>query len=255
MTMRKILTLILTTIFINSNAQTKLLSKYPFDKGGYAIVGLLSESDPSDLQKQLGEFYTDDIKVLNDFKKAWTFSKKSPMYACGYHYSIQVTHNGTILESFLINLNCNVIATDNGYFYFDTKKLSQFKDRLKKPTKRKRSFNTILEGKNYISTIKKDKTLLLTFEPVWTKFEGEFTFKYKNPDKKDDNDVVAKRLKTEIKKLYPNEDFTINEIMWGSGGEYEFEIICNKSLYDKFTVYPKKKSWEVYKPTLTTYWK
>jgi len=121
MNIPKILTLLLATIFIHCNARTKLFNKYPFDKGGYAIVGLLSPSDSNDLQIKLGEFYTDDIKVLNDFKKEWVFSKKSPMYACGYHYSIFVTHNGTILESFELNLNCNVIATDYGYFYFDTK--------------------------------------------------------------------------------------------------------------------------------------
>ena len=251
MIIHRFIILIPLIVFLNSHAQTKLLGKYPFDKGGYAIVGLLSESDPNDLQKELGEFYSDDIKVLNDFKKLWVFTKKSPMYACGYHYSIQVTLNGTILESFEINLNCNVIATDNGYFYFDTKKLSQFKDRLKRPAKKNHSFNSITEGKNYISTIKKDKNLLLTFEPVWTEFEGQFTFKYK----KDDPDIVEKTLKTEIRKKYPNENFTLNQIMWGTGGEYEFEITCNKSLFDKFTLYVKKKGWDAYKPILTTYWK
>jgi len=255
MIIRRLIALIPLIAFLNCHAQTKLFDKYPFDKGGYAIVGLLSESDPNDLQKELGEFYSDDVKVLNDFKKVWIFAKKSPMYACGYHYSIQVTLNGTILESFEVNLNCNVIATDNGYFYFDTKKLSQFKDRFKKPSKKIHSFNSFGEGKNYITTIKNDKNLLLTFEPVWTKFEGEFTFKYINPNKKDDPDVVEKTLKAEIRKKYANENFTLNQIMWASGGEYEFEVTCNKSLFDKFTLYTKKKSWETYKPILTTYWK
>jgi hypothetical protein len=200
MIIRRFIDLIPLIVFLNSHAQTKLFAKYPFDKGGYAIVGLLSESDPNDLQKELGEFFSDDIKVLNDFKKAWVFTKKSPMYACGYHYSIQITLNGTILESFEVNLNCNVIATDNGYFYFDTKKLSQFKGYLKRPTKKNHSFNSIDEGKNYITTIKKDKNLLLTFEPIWTKFEGRFTFKYINSNKKDDPDIVENKLKTEIRK-------------------------------------------------------
>ncbi len=253
--MNKLLTFILTVFFFSCHAQKALLNKYPFEKGGYAIVGLLSESDPNDFQKEVGEFYTNDIKVLNDFKKTWIFTKKSPMYACGYHYSIQVIHNGTILESFEVNLNCNVIATDNGYFYFDIKKLSQFKGSLKKPSKKKHSFNSIAEGKTYISTIKKDKTLLLTFEPTWTQFEGEFTFTYKNPDKKYDPDIIEKKLQLMIKNNYPNEKFKIHQIMWGSDGEYEFEIKSNKSLFDKFSIYKKKKLWKAFEPTLITYWK
>jgi len=235
-------------------AQEKLLGKYQFEKGGYAIVGLLSESDPNDLQKQVGEFYTDDIGLLNDFKKAWVFTKESPMYACGYHYLVYITHNGVIVESFHVNLNCNVIATDKGYFFFDSEKLSQFKDRLKTPIEKNHSFQSIDEGRKFITTIKKEKKLLLTFEPIWTKYEGNFLFEYKNPDKNDSPDIVEKRIKNEIKKRYSHESFSLTRQSWSTGGQYMFEIKCNKSLFDSFMPY-KKKEWNFYKANLTTYWR
>jgi len=255
MSYRWLLTLVLVCVLSNIKAQKKLFGKYNFDEGGYAIVGLFSESDPNELRREMGEFYSDDINILNEFKKTWVFSKESPMYACGYHYNIELVHKGVVLESFSINLNCNVIATDYGYFFFDNNKLAQFKSRVSKLKKKQHSFSSITEGKNFIAEIKKDKNLLFVYQPIWTQFEGRFTFTYQNPDKKDDDKVVKKRLNAQIKKIYPKEEFILDQVMWGTGGEYEFDITCNKSLFNKFTVYPKKESWNPFPLQLYSYWK
>ena len=242
-------------VFFNSRNEVKFLNKYPFEKGGYALVGLLSESDPNDLQNELGEFFTDDINVLNEFKKSWTFSKESVKYASSYHYIICVTQNGNIVESFGVNLNNNVITSGNGYYYFDSKKLAQFKNQVKKPKADFRSFNSLSEGRDCFFRMIKDKNLLLAYYPVWMHYEGKFTFIFKSSDQKMDAEGIEKRVTSDIKKNLPHQPFQINLLTYSTIGEYEFEITCNKDLFDQFNLYPKEKDWEPFEVGLITYWK
>ena len=242
-------------IFYNNKTAAKPLDKYPFDKGGYAIVGLLSESDANELQQEMGQFYTDDISLLNEIKKAWVFSKQSPISAPDYHYVIYITHKGTIVEQFAVNLNSHVIATDKGYFYFDSKKLSAFKTGVKKPVARNISFKSISEGRNYLSYMARNKNLVLAYEPIWKDFEGQFTFTYKNNEKKEEPSVVQKKVERKIKKSFPNEKFQLNIVSFATSGEYEIELICNKSLFEGFDLYPSDNSWAAYEANIASYWK
>ena len=242
-------------VFFNSKNEVKFLNRFPFEKGGYAIVGLLSESDPNDLQNEMGEFFTDDINVLNEFEKSWTFSKESVIYASGYHYIIYVTQNGNILESFAVNLNSNVITDGKGYYYFDSKKLSQFKNLVKKPKADYQSFNSLSEGRDYFFRIINDKNLVLAYYPVWMHYEGKFTFIYKGTDQKMDAEGVEKRVTFNIKKNFPQQPFQISLLSYSTSGAYEFEITCNKDLLDQFNLYPKEKDWEPFEVSIMTYWK
>ena len=242
-------------IFFNIKHKIKLLDKYPFDKGGYAIVGLLSGSGTNDLQNEMAEFFTEDVNVLNDFKKAWTFTKETAVYACDYHYIIYVTHYGKVLESFAVNLNCNIIAAGQGYFYFDSKKLSQFKNRVKQLIPKYEIFPSIPEGRDYVSHIIKDKNLILAYHPIWLNFEGKFTFTFNDSDRKDDPEIVEKRVKSNIKKNFPNEPFQCSLLTYSTNGEYKFELTSNKSLFDQFNLYTKQKDWTLHEASLVTYWK
>lgn len=38
----------------------------------------------------LGEFYTDNISILNQFKKEWILNVPGKQYACGYNYTIYI---------------------------------------------------------------------------------------------------------------------------------------------------------------------
>ena len=242
-------------IFYNNKTAAKPLDKYPFDKGGYAIVGLLSESDGNDLQKEMGQFYTDDISVLNEFKKAWVFSKQSPISPSDYHYVIYITHKGTIVEQFAVNLNSHVIATDKGYFYFDSDNLTAFKSRVKKPVAHNMSFKSISEGRNYLSFMSSNKNLVLAYEPIWKDFEGQFTFTYKDSEKKEDPSVVEKKVERKIKKSFPNEKFQLNIVSFATSGEYEIELICNRRLFEEFDLYPSDNTWAPYEANIASYWK
>jgi hypothetical protein len=117
-------------------AQTQVLKNYDFDKGGYSLIGIRSESDFNQLAHDLGDFYTDDIQVLNAIKKEWTFKEPTGMYACGYHYYVYVCKNGIEIDRFWINLSCHMFATNRKYFYFEEQQLGRFKNQLKKLSKR-----------------------------------------------------------------------------------------------------------------------
>ena len=242
-------------IFYNNKTAAKPLDKYPFDKGGYAIVGLLSESDANDLQQEMGQFYTDEISVLNEFKKAWVFAKQSPLSTQDFHYVIYITRNGTILDQFAVNLNSHVIATDKGYFYFDSNKLSTFKSRLKKPVAHNVTFKSISEGRNYLSFMSSNKNLVLAYDPIWKDFEGQFTFTYTDSIKKEEPSLVQKKIERKIRKSFPNEKFQLNIVSFATSGEYEIELICNKSLFEEFDLYPSDNAWAPYEANIASYWK
>jgi hypothetical protein len=256
-------TVTLNTIFllltVAAFGQVQLLKDYDFDKGGYSLLGIRSESDPSGLADTLGEFYTDDISVLKQFQKEWIFKKPSPQYACGYHYIVYVCKNGLEIESFSINLNCNEIATKKGYFFFETQKLRMFKNKVKKPLKKNVEFTSVTLARNVLKRILVEKNLIMTYKPDWTKYEGEFSFDYTckagTGDCLDNEIKLLVQLTEEIKKVYPNETFDLT----GGGGsrtELFVNIKCNKTLADKFKLYPIGwKKWESYDIELTSYWR
>lgn len=145
-------------IFLSNIAfgQVEFFKDYDFESGKCYFLGVRSESDRNDLADSLGEWYTDDISVLNKFKTEWTFTKPDKKYACGYHYVVHLCKDGLALESFAINLNCNEIVGDKGCFYFETSKLSKFKNDLKKPYRERKTFENIDSARKYRTDILKD---------------------------------------------------------------------------------------------------
>ncbi|MHB1278966.1 MAG: hypothetical protein ACYC1Q_11280 [Bacteroidia bacterium] len=241
--------------------QTQILKEYDFDKGGYYILGTRSESDRNSLYDSLGEFYTDDVNILNTFKNTWTFSKPGKKYACGYHYTIFVCKGGHILKSIRVNLTCEELVTDEGYFYFDTNLLRQFYGQLKKPYSQRHTFKTITEARKFRLDILKDTTLIMTPNPCWTEYEGSFQFTYKCPEGTteclDEEETIIKSIEAELKKKYPDENFML-ENAGGSLTEIYLEITCNQSLSDKFDLYYRdiqcnSGKWETFDLNLVTY--
>ena len=259
---KTILHILFLLLTVSTFGQTELLKDYDFNNGGYYILGTFSESDKNSLRDSIGEFYTDDITVLNKFKKDWTFKKPGKRYSCGYHYNIFVCRKGQILESFSINLNCEEIVTDKGYFYFNANLLREFYGQLKKPHTKRHSFTTIQEAREFRKNILNDTTLIMTPEPLWTEYEGSFRFSYKcnegTKDCLDEDEKIFKSIEDEIKKKYPNENFLIKDV-GGSWTTMELEITCNKSLSDNFDLYFRDKEgyfgkWNPFDLTLETYW-
>ncbi|MCK6639242.1 MAG: hypothetical protein L6Q81_04085 [Bacteroidia bacterium] len=238
--------------------QTQLLKNYDFDKGGYYILGVYSEADRNGLRDSIGEFYTDSIPILNQFKQEWTFDQPSPRYACGYHYTVYICKDGLPIEHFFINLNCNVIVSGKSCFYFDAHKLRVFKGKLKRPIRKNDKFESIKEARTKRSEILTQPKLITTFTPNWMKFEGEFSFTYSCPAGSNDclsqDDSLLQQLALEIQSAYPEEIFELQSA-GGSSTELFVNVRCNKTLADKFKLYPLSwNKWEAYPLYLTSYW-
>ena len=242
--------------------QTRLFEKYRFEDGGYTLVGIQLQNDKNALADSLGDFYTNDVSVLNAVKKAWVFRRPSPMHACGYHYYVVLLKDGKKVENHSINLNCSEMTTDKGSLYFDPQLLAMFESRLQKLKISDNNFATIAEARKYWTTIHSDIRFVYANEPAWLKYEGSFKFTYKCPDPGcesfTDRDKYTEPVRALIARTYPDEDFELRENGGTSNGEIFFEIQSNETLFKKFSLFPIETyggQWKPYELSMRTYWK
>jgi hypothetical protein len=248
--------------------QHRVFATLNFDAGGYMLLavhpsGIFPEdkpNEPSELADSLGEFYTDDIGVLNLFKEKWTFHERWPFAQCGFHYTIIICRYGKEVERFYINLECEEIAVDaEKSFHFDPDKLRLFKGKLKKLYSREDDFTDIPKARTSRENMLKHADYLYSIEPDWVKYDGEFNFRYVCKPGSNGCLIHAKALleqfSKEIKNKYPHEVF---ELDWDGGSREDIivQVKCKQTLSEKFDLYPRDwNEWELYKPTLTSYWK
>ena len=204
----------------------------------------------------MGEFYVADIATLNQIKKAWIFNQKTDFAACGYNYRIYLTKNGVTLKTVSVNLNCNILETEDDVLYFDTRKLAMLKGRVLKFRRQTDSFGSRREGKKFLDKIKNNKNVLWISTENWMTYEGKFSFDYhdSNPNHEYSNDT-KEQLEALIKKTYPDEPFLLDETARGSGGDFQFELSCSKALYEKFNLVKKENNWQLFPVSVITCWK
>lgn len=242
-----------------------LFEKHRFEDGGYALLGIFVHHNDHPLQKKVGEFYTDDVQVLNAIKRAWVFRKSQRQYACGYHYEIIVLQHGVRKESFAINLECNELVTRDGSRYFDLKKISAFATVLKPVRNEKREFSTVNEARDFLDAVSKRADFLYYWPPRWLEYEGEFRFRIqcpadlgKNCSSGEKSDAMLPRLRTSISVAYPGERFDLVPSGGSSDGEAYFTVKGSKSLEEKFDLYDRWGrtifgKWEAYHLSLSWY--
>jgi hypothetical protein len=258
--------LVLTTI--NSKSQIQILKDFNFDKGGYSIlINHIPINEPiylDSLGNELGDsinakykwfdFYSENTKVLNKIKNDWYFSKESPRYACGYDYIVNICYKGKSVESIAINSDCKEIVSKYGYFYFDSKDFIHFIHNFKYAYYKRDSFVNINDARKYYSDLLANSNIIMSELPQWINYEGKFMFKSRFAYDEGEKKILSK-LDSEIKQYYPDEKFVISV----SGGSTEYtniEVICNKTLYDKFKLYPiGYMDWEYFVLKLGSYWK
>lgn len=246
--------------------QGGLFEKYRFEDGGYSFVGVFVHHSDHSLQKKLGEFYTDDISVLNSLKKSWIFPREQRMHACGYHYELLILKDGQVVDSFAVNLECNEIVTDVGSLYFDHKKLRNFASSFKPLYSRRDKFDTVSEARQYLLSTRKDANFVHAEKPRWLEFEGEFSFNLKCPAElkncyaTDEFRKIEPQLRAEISRAYPGEKFELAARGGSSNGDLYVRVKCDKSLEEKFSIFDRWNreafgKWEANDLSLTSYWK
>ena len=244
------------------SGQTAPLEKFRFEDGDYKFVGIFAHRDDHPLQKKLGEFYTDDVAVLNELKRSWRFSRPQKDYACGYHYQFLILRNGVTQDSFVVNLECNQLRTDDRSLYFDLKKLSAFAGRFKPLRREAKEFPSVAEARAYLERAKSASNFVYAERPRWNEFEGKFSFNFKCPDRTPtcytEFPKYKSTLEKEISSKYPGEKFSLRANGGSTSGELFIEVESNKSLSDRFDLYDRWErkhfgSWEAYTPYLSIY--
>lgn len=249
-----------------SSAQYRPFEKYNFEDGGYTLVGIFEHHSDHTLQKKVGEFYTDELTLLNAIKKAWNFPKNQKMYACGYHYSVVLLRDGLRVDDLSINLDCNQVVTEQGSRVFKPSLLTMFSARFKPLFSRTDEFASVGKAREYWTQIKEDPNFVYAYEPRWLTYEGSFGFRTQCPKGSSDcymtgrDGEILANVRDKIGSSYPGEKFALRTNGGTSAGEVFFEIQCDKSLESKFNVYDRwdKEAfgkWQPYPLVLRSYWK
>lgn len=247
-----------------SFAQFNPFGKFNFDQGGYVLLGLLAHHNDHKISKKLGNFYTDDVTVLNKIKQTWSFRKRSPMHACGYHYNILLLRHGINVGEVAINLSCHEIVTEDGSYIFGDHLLSSLRH-LRKPLYfQEREFTSLEEARTYWKKMNSDSQFVYARRPDWIEFSGTFTFQVPCPRSDVScsipNDSRLEQLRKEIADAYPGEAFELNWQGGSTAGESFIQIRCNKSLEEKFKLYSRFDNvgfgkWQPFGLWLYAYWK
>ena len=258
--------IVITIAVSNTYGNVSLLEKYNFEEGGYAVLGKIYHDQGHPLQRSLGNFYTDDIDLLNELKKTWVTEKPAPAYFCGYHYEICVVKNGKALWSFAINLDdaCNTVVFDRKSYYFDPKKLNRYEDKFKNPNLKVPLFESHQAARQFLKELPPDPNLLMYSEPEWVKYDGEFEISV--PCNQlgyffSEEDKCLEEARRRISEKYPNRIFEIE--YYGSSAnpsdpskdKIYIRVKCLKEMYLEFDIFPIDSKWKPYPLYLNMYYK
>ena len=243
---------LILTIITNVKAYSPF-EKYDFTNGEYKLLGVYSiGSDKNSIVDSLREFYIEDVQILNRIKKEWTFDRRSPAYACGYHYDILLVKDGEVVESFSVNLNCDQIVTEKGSYFFKSELLSGLIGRNKKLRRQYNKFHNRDEGFKFIDSVSIKNEFIAYQANEWLKYEGKFRFRYDSIEDYESFETFMNSISEKLKNEY-EDDFQI-EGATISPTYFEFDVYCCKTLYEKFKLFEITSQWKDLKVKLTTYW-
>lgn len=238
-------------------SQTKFLKQFNFDKGNYAIYLIdckepLSETVNADsFNDTIIDFRSDDnfqvtdIKMLNQLKQEWVGKKVNYMHNCWYDYFIYVTENDSIILKFDVNLECKEIIFKDAAYEIDPTIITKFLPEFKVLKKQNFVFENIDKGRDYWESILKNEKYVFKSlcKEDWLEFDGEFYFHYTEKSRLEVSKVLNK-LNEQISLSYLGEKFDLrygSALANGNQIDYLIQISCNKSLFDKFNLYPKNE--------------
>ncbi len=249
----------------SSHGRVHPFGGFDFKSGGYALVGEYQPEFSGALADKLGDFYTDDIALLERIGREWVTDGPAPFYACGADYSLYLLKAGKIVEHYSLNLQqgCNTIVfgqPSRHSYYFDPGKLAALAGKFKKPVIERKTFPTLEAGRAYFGTLAQRENFLMALEPDWVRYDGELHFVVAcSPAELTDagDERCERRVEREIRKRYPGEKFDLYPAatMIGLERSITFQMKCSKALRDAFNLYKMDRAWQDYAPDLLVFWK
>jgi hypothetical protein len=240
----------------NAFGQHSILEKYDFTKGGYCIFKV-----PHDFASRPDApvAYFNDIPTLLRLQRELSFSEKpseNRIRVCPTESYLYICRNGELAEMFTISTACNQIShapkyySYDGYFPFEGYKLSKVKHE---------TFPDLASARKRWQELKAPSNALYITNVLWDRYEGQFSFyiPVKDDTEKGGLDYYYENL---LKSKFPNERITCigktypNNPLEG-GKRHLITVWCNKSLFDKFDLFPlEDPGWKYFKLEVTSYW-
>lgn len=230
-------------------------SKYNFESGNYKIFGRKEINTDSKLALTLGDFYTNDIKTLNDFKNEWNFkSIDDHLCVCNFDYFITIVNSDSIVDEMALSFKCNraIFDIDKKYCFFFRFDSSEV---LKRPfnhlIKEEKKYTDVVSARKFWTKNKESKNIFvpLRAEFYWYIFDGSFEFLF-NDTLKENN---WEKTKTYLEQLFENKfktnDFRLEYFtkeMPGNSEEpdiYHVTVYCNEEFSESFKIFEKEKEW------------
>lgn len=148
--MKRLLLLFLTVIlFLSCKEKVQIFEGYNFNSGEYSLHGILSEGGPTYFTEEIGDFIITDTVVLNKIQKDWKVSPTNKRMPCGFSYIIVLIKGDSCVKDFEINLDCEYLVCDKGWFDFPAKLLNKYdKSVVKVPREEAREFHEKLIENN-----------------------------------------------------------------------------------------------------------
>lgn len=266
---RTLIPLICVMLFVAANASGSFapFAKYRFEDGGYRLVAAFEHHNDHALQKQVGEFYTDDLAVLNEIKRDWSFTQRSPLYACGYHYFIVLMKDGKRVDDMSINLDCNSIVTADGPYRFPGKLLTKLRTKVRPVISKTEQFDDLSKARAAWDAYNKNAEFIYAYEPKWLRYEGTFVFKFPCPAEvgcSNDWDKNTEHMRRTFAEKFSDRDIAVRQTGSGGGklnGYLTFEVTSTRAFYDSFDLFPTEREeyffgkWRPFDLWLTTHWK
>ncbi len=226
------------------NSAINYFANCDFSNDGWTLFGIADwEHTPLKeeqylIQENLGDFYTNDLTVLQQIKDNLTPQNKKP-HGYGYPYTLELYKNDTLQKRVNVNMDNNFVESPNNSRYECAPDLiKNLVGKVKKIPMTEYVFPTLEEArKGYGILSQIDSVLIKPRDPYdwdWLIYDGSATVVYKDSTKTFDYKVAEKVIKQNIKKDCPQEKFLListsgHSIPKGMC-EQNYRVISNKKL-------------------------
>lgn len=118
MTRQLIIFFTLLFFLVSCKKDVEIFDNYNFDSGEYKLYACLDEGTPTEFVSKTDDFIITDTKTLKEIKNIWKLHLTNDRWACGTNYSLYLMKEDTCVDLLQINMECEFLMCNKGYFFF-----------------------------------------------------------------------------------------------------------------------------------------
>jgi hypothetical protein len=215
-----------------------------------ALIGI-DFSDSTNGRYAKYSFLIDNLQDLHELKETWTFKKEGDSIRDRSAFKVYLTRNKEIKDSWFIFPDSKGIATDQGYFLFDTLQLSIL--HAKNPLTYSVHRDTVYSKNEFLrlnDSVKADPSFLFLIEPGMS-YEGSFEVTIKAGSKILPENT-GERIINRCERIEPRTAFKV--FMKENNNTYFVQ--CNRSTFEQFADGELEKgNWTPAVYIIRSYWR